>query len=337
MIINREFCPVCGKLYSNMMSHILRETDDKHLKYIDELNTELDDLIINTDSYVAEIEETLINKNFIISKHYITQRIQKIEPSRETRILNSREMNELNPMFRSGVIDRIRSLEKDKWVEFTYKNILNKELTPIIDNEDTQLKVINKLFMDYLSKFEDTSFCSRCGSREVLQINFVDENKSNLLISNMEVLCTPCYGDFNFHSRMQPFASVSKKMSFASAHKLPHHSGKCENWHGHEWDVEVTIRKRIDPSNLMVVDFKNLKKCMNKLIVDVLDHNTLNDFIAIPTAENIIIWCWEQLMFKGHVKGIEKIRLWESKDSFAEITKTDMISVLKNKILKVCF
>lgn len=337
MIINRDFCPVCGKLYSNMMSHIVRETDDKHLKYIDELNTEVDDLIINTDYYVVEIEDAITKKNFVISKHYITQRIKQIEPDRETRVLYSREMKELNPIFRGGVIDKIRSLEKDKWVELTYKNILNTAMNNIVDNQDTQIRVIHQLFMDYISKFEDTTFCSRCGSRDILQVNFVDENKSNLLISNMEVLCTPCYGDFNFQCRMQPFASVSKKMSFASAHKLPHHSGKCENWHGHEWDIEVTIKKRIDPSNLMVVDFAKLKTNMKHLIVDVLDHNTLNDFIAIPTAENIIIWCWEQLMFKGRVKGIEKISLWESKDSVAEINKTDMISVLKNKILKVCF
>jgi len=82
----------------------------------------------------------------------------------------------------------------------------------------------------------------------------------------------------------------------------------------------------------MVVDFKELKTKMTSLIIDILDHNTLNDLIAIPTAENIIVWCWEQLMFKGHLKGIEKIKLWESKDSFSEITKEDMMSVLKNKV-----
>jgi 6-pyruvoyltetrahydropterin/6-carboxytetrahydropterin synthase len=82
----------------------------------------------------------------------------------------------------------------------------------------------------------------------------------------------------------------------------------------------------------MVMDFKELKDIMKTFIVDVLDHNSLNDFIEIPTAENIIVWCWEQLMFEGHLKGIEKISLWESPDSIAYMTKRDMLSVFKTRM-----
>ena len=121
-------------------------------------------------------------------------------------------------------------------------------------------------------------------------------------------------------------------MSFAAAHKLPHHLGKCENWHGHEWVIEISIRKRVDPATMMVMDFKELKIVMKKCIVDILDHNNINDVIVIPTAENILVWCWEQLMFEGQLKGIEQIKLWESPDSSATITKVDMLSVFKNKM-----
>jgi 6-pyruvoyltetrahydropterin/6-carboxytetrahydropterin synthase len=332
MIIRKEYCQVCGNVYSNMMNHILRETDDAHKSYIEGLNLRLDPLITESDLYIVEIEDILKSKDFIISKHYIAQRIKEIEPERETRVLYSREMSENNPIFRGNVTDQIRKFEKDRWIELTYKDILNHHMEPIIRNASTDPKEITFLHMDYIRKFEDTTKCNRCQCKDVLTVNYVDEDTSNLLLSNLEVLCIPCYGDFHFNSRMQPFASVSKTMSFASAHKLPHHLGKCESWHGHEWDIEVTIKRRIDPISMMVVDFKELKTKMTSLIIDILDHNTLNDLIAIPTAENIIVWCWEQLMFKGHLKGIEKIKLWESKDSFSEITKEDMMSVLKNKV-----
>jgi 6-pyruvoyltetrahydropterin/6-carboxytetrahydropterin synthase len=325
-----------------MMNHILRETDEAHQSYIKSLNLKLDPMITESDLFVPEIEEILKSKDFIISKSYISQRIKEIEPERETRILHSREITEKNPLFRGNVTDEIRRLEKDRWIELTYKNILNHHIDPIcqkllekqfVNNKSSEPQKLNSLYMDYISKFEDTTKCSRCKSKELAMIvNYVDEDESNLLLSNLEMLCIVCYGDFHLNSRIQPFASVSKTMSFASAHKLPHHMGKCESWHGHEWDIEVTVKKRIDPISMMVIDFKELKTKMKSLIIDVLDHNVLNDFIAIPTAENIIIWCWEQLMFKGHLKGIEKIKLWESKDSFSEITKEGMLSVLKNKV-----
>jgi len=233
MIIRKEYCQVCGNVYSNMMNHILRETDDAHKSYIEGLNLRLDPLITESDLYIVEIEDILKSKDFIISKHYIAQRIKEIEPERETRVLYSREMSENNPIFRGNVTDQIRKFEKDRWIELTYKDILNHHMEPIIRNASTDPKEITFLHMDYIRKFEDTTKCNRCQCKDVLTVNYVDEDTSNLLLSNLEVLCIPCYGDFHFNSRMQPFASVSKTMSFASAHKLPHHLGKCESWHGH--------------------------------------------------------------------------------------------------------
>lgn len=338
-IINQGICPICKYTYSNMMTHIVRTNDINHLKYLQELNKILDKIIIKTDLYTVEIEEAIQKQNFFINKHYIASRIKEIEPKRKSRVLSSRRMGENNPVFKKGTIDKIRETVKDKWIQGCYKDRINGMLGVVKKDHPnykpeihTPIEEAKKYFSDFLSKFEDISICKRCNSNENINIHHIDEDHNNILISNMESLCVPCHGEFHFDSRKQPFVTITKIMSFASAHKLPHYIGKCENWHGHEWIIEVSIRKRIDPATMMVIDFKELKEIIKKYIIDIFDHNTINDTIEIPTAENILIWCWEQLMFEAHLKGIEKIKLWESSDSFASITKEDMLTMFKQEI-----
>lgn len=341
MVINQGVCPVCGYTYSNMLTHLVKETDEKHKEYLDKINHVLDPLILETDLYTSEIENEIQKHDLFISKYYIGQRIKVIEPERKSRVLSSRRMGESNPVHKSGVIDKIRESVKDKWIQGHYKGRINGMLNITGEKHPnykpeihTRTEEAKKFYKSFLFEFEDITYCRRCNSTENINIHHIDEDHNNFLPSNLEPLCVPCHGEFHFQHMQQPFVTVSKKLSFAAAHKLPHHLGKCENWHGHEWVIEVSIRKRIDPSTMMVIDFKDLKITMKKYIIDVLDHNTINDVIAIPTAENIIVWCWEQLMFEGHLKGIESIRLWESPDSCATISRLDMLSIFKDKLEK---
>jgi 6-pyruvoyltetrahydropterin/6-carboxytetrahydropterin synthase len=69
----------------------------------------------------------------------------------------------------------------------------------------------------------------------------------------------------------------------------------------------------------MVLDFSDLKKFVNTYIVDVLDHNYINDVIYNPTAENICFWIWAELSRAG-LKGLSSIKVWEAPNSIAEIT-----------------
>jgi len=70
------------------------------------------------------------------------------------------------------------------------------------------------------------------------------------------------------------------KQHFDSAHKLEWHQGKCQNLHGHRWEVEIRIKTiRLD-ENGIVIDFGDLKRILP-------DHQNLNDWIPNPTAENI--------------------------------------------------
>ena len=336
---NKGICPVCKFTYSNMMIHLVRMDDENHKNYLNKINKVLDDLIIKTDLYTQEIIEEIEKQDLYINKYYISTRIKKIEPLRKNRIMSTRRMGYNNPVHNSGVVDKISKTVTDKWLKGTYKNRINGMLGKFGNKHHNYKPEIHtksieaeKFYRDFLSSFEDISKCKRCNSYENINIHHIDEDHSNILVSNLEAECVPCHGEFHLSNRVMPFVTIGKKLSFAAAHKLPHHLGKCENWHGHEWDIEVRIRRRIDPATMMVMDYKELKEIMNTCIIDVLDHSSINDLIEIPTAENILVWCWEQLMFVGLLKGIEQITIWESRDSAAILTKEDMLSVFRIKL-----
>lgn len=110
---------------------------------------------------------------------------------------------------------------------------------------------------------------------------------------------------------------VTKKFTFDSAHKLLNYKGKCKNLHGHTYMLNVTVSGDIDKKSGMVIDFVDLKRIVNKKIIDILDHNMLNEVIEQPTAENLAVWIWDQLKDEFNIC---KIELWETPDSFVVYT-----------------
>lgn len=91
---------------------------------------------------------------------------------------------------------------------------------------------------------------------------------------------------------------IKVKRSFSSAHRLRGYKGKCENLHGHNWDVEVTAGSfRLDKLG-MVLDFGDLKKIVDDVIVG-LDHICLNDhpyFKKInPSSESLSRFFFDQV------------------------------------------
>jgi len=84
---------------------------------------------------------------------------------------------------------------------------------------------------------------------------------------------------------------------FSSGHYLRNYVGKCENPHGHNYKVRVTLRgKELDPAGLLL-DFKQLKLVMRP-VIDYLDHNMINDlppFTEInPSAENLARYFYDE-------------------------------------------
>lgn len=121
--------------------------------------------------------------------------------------------------------------------------------------------------------------------------------------------------------------TITRRFSFDAAHYLPGHEGKCQNLHGHTYIFEVTVGRDSliegGSSEGMVIDFSDLKSIVNKLVVDPLDHQCLNELLPYrPTAENMANHFFEVMepVLKGFDVDLVRVRLWESSDSYAEVS-----------------
>lgn len=111
-----------------------------------------------------------------------------------------------------------------------------------------------------------------------------------------------------------PTLALSAKFTFAASHFLTKYQGKCENLHGHNYKLIVTIEGE-KQANDMVMDFKIIKKIVEEKIIDTLDHAHLNDILENPSAESIILWIWEHLKTELPLK---KLKLYETDDYSCE-------------------
>jgi 6-pyruvoyltetrahydropterin/6-carboxytetrahydropterin synthase len=116
--------------------------------------------------------------------------------------------------------------------------------------------------------------------------------------------------------------TITVSSAFAAAHLLPEHEGKCSRLHGHTYGLEVTVEgtpQMSGPAEGMVMDFADLRARVNELIVDVLDHQLLNElFVFVPTAEAVAGWAFETLREAG--LPVARVRLAEGPNSYVEVT-----------------
>jgi 6-pyruvoyltetrahydropterin/6-carboxytetrahydropterin synthase len=112
---------------------------------------------------------------------------------------------------------------------------------------------------------------------------------------------------------------VSVDETFAAAHNLRNYKGKCENLHGHNYKVRVTLAgKELDAAGLLY-DFVHLKQVVQGVIRS-LDHKYLNELppfdVLNPSAENIARFVYEQtakqLPANANGTGVASITVWES-------------------------
>eukprot|EP00126_Sphaerothecum_destruens_P008467 Sdes_comp20224_c0_seq3m13606 len=108
------------------------------------------------------------------------------------------------------------------------------------------------------------------------------------------------------------FCFISRKEHFSSSHRL--HSkqlspqenlniyGKCNNpnGHGHNYEVEVTLKGKIHPVTGMVYNLADLKKIMLQTILEPLDHKNLDLDVPyfknhVSTTENLAVFIWDSL------------------------------------------
>jgi len=129
--------------------------------------------------------------------------------------------------------------------------------------------------------------------------------------------------------------SVSRKEHFNAAHRLFNPAwtnekndsvfGKCNNpnFHGHNYELVVTLTGEPDPMTGYVFDMKLLSDLIKKHILREFDHKNLNLDTSYfkelnPTAESIAIVIWRILREKIDPSFQLKIRLYETERNFVE-------------------
>jgi 6-pyruvoyltetrahydropterin/6-carboxytetrahydropterin synthase len=118
--------------------------------------------------------------------------------------------------------------------------------------------------------------------------------------------------------------SIGKIITFESAHILPPRFGKCNNLHGHSYKLIIEVEGPIDTDGV-VMDFADLKKIIKEKVFDRFDHKFLNDFLPLPSAENIAIEIFKVIddeirQLYPHLS-IKKVTLFETENSFATVEK----------------
>ena len=112
---------------------------------------------------------------------------------------------------------------------------------------------------------------------------------------------------------------VCVEETFAAGHALRSYKGKCENMHGHNYRVRVTMEgPELDHVGLLC-DFGHVKKVMHE-VIGALDHKFLNEMAPFdtvnPSAENIAKYFYEQAaaQMHGHANGarIASVTVWET-------------------------
>lgn len=129
--------------------------------------------------------------------------------------------------------------------------------------------------------------------------------------------------------------AVTRKEHFNSAHRLHNHLwsaeknvevfGKCNNpnFHGHNYELEVTVIGSIDNETGYLIDTKKLSDIIRNQILDRFDHKNLNldvkEFIELnPTTENVAIVIYNILRAQFEEQYELKIKLYETPRNFVE-------------------
>jgi 6-pyruvoyltetrahydropterin/6-carboxytetrahydropterin synthase len=132
-----------------------------------------------------------------------------------------------------------------------------------------------------------------------------------------------------------PTVRVTRRVHFSAAHRL--HSpalsdeenrrifGLCNspNWHGHNYELDVTVEGRPDPVTGYVVDLGLVRQAAESVIGD-LDHRNLNLDVpwladTIPSTENLVVAIWERLVPRLPAGGtLVRLVLWETPRNSAE-------------------
>lgn len=112
---------------------------------------------------------------------------------------------------------------------------------------------------------------------------------------------------------------VSVKRHFDAAHGLRGYHGKCENMHGHRWEIVISISGRELDKDGMACDFNLLKRALDG-VLERYDHHNLNEvppYDALnPSSENIARIVYKEMCIALPDYHFEQVEAWESPDAW---------------------
>jgi 6-pyruvoyltetrahydropterin/6-carboxytetrahydropterin synthase len=130
---------------------------------------------------------------------------------------------------------------------------------------------------------------------------------------------------------------ITRKERFNAAHRLYREEwsdernlqvfGKCSNpnWHGHNYELFITVKGEPDPETGFVIDLKILSQIIRERVIDKLDHRNVNldvDFMQgkMASTEILSIAIWEQIVAPIEKQGcyLHSVKLFETENNFVE-------------------
>lgn len=130
---------------------------------------------------------------------------------------------------------------------------------------------------------------------------------------------------------------VTRKVRFCSAHRYHREDwtpeknrevfGACNNpyGHGHNYELEVTIRGSVDPITGMVINLRQIDEILQEKVVERFDHRHINEEVegftdTIPTTENLAVYIWKLIEpeFEKEEVKLSRVRLREDSFLYAE-------------------
>ncbi|HEU0016113.1 MAG TPA: 6-carboxytetrahydropterin synthase [Longimicrobium sp.] len=131
-----------------------------------------------------------------------------------------------------------------------------------------------------------------------------------------------------------PTVRVTRRVHFSAAHRLDNPAftpeenrrvfGPCNspNWHGHNYELEVTVEGQPDPMTGYVADLGKVRDVAESVIGD-LDHRNLNLDVpwlegVIPSTENLVVAIWQRLAPRIESGRLVRLVLWETPRNSAE-------------------
>ena len=136
-----------------------------------------------------------------------------------------------------------------------------------------------------------------------------------------------------------PRCTITRRVHFSAAHRLSNPRftdaqneatfGICNNpnYHGHNYNLDISVEGDIDPVTGYVMDIQRLKEVAAECLVRHLDHKNLNLDVPWfaelnPTAENIAVVCWRVLAPAVRPATLKRIRLWETDRNYVDYDGT---------------